>query len=67
MFQQRTPHLEPIIIDGVEIDEVYQAKQLGVWFRNDLSWQTHVDEMYKKGNKRVFYIIMMKRGGYSVN
>ena len=43
---------------------VSQAKLLGVWFRDDLTWHTHVEEIHKKACKRIFYIVMMRRAGY---
>ena len=31
-------------------------KLLGVWVQNDLEWNTHVDEITKKANKRLFFL-----------
>ncbi len=50
-FSRQPPKLEPIIIDDTEIEVVSQAKLLGVWFRDDLTWHTHVEEIHKKACK----------------
>ena len=64
-FSKRPPNIAPIIIDDTEIEVVNQAKLLGVWLSDDLTWHTHMDEIHKKACKRIFYIVMMRRAGYS--
>ena len=40
---------------------VRQAKILGVTVRDDLKWSTHIFNIIKKANKRVFFIVQLKR------
>ena len=40
---------------------VCQAKILGVTVRDDLRWSTHIFNIIKKANKRVFFIVQLKR------
>ena len=40
---------------------VRQAKILGVTVRDDLRWSTHIFNIIKKANKRVFFIVQLKR------
>ncbi|KAL1447149.1 hypothetical protein WDU94_015605 [Cyamophila willieti] len=44
-------HLPPIILDGVSIPLVSNARNLGVYIDNKLSWECHVSEV----RKRVYY------------
>ena len=64
-FSRQPPKLDPIIIDDTEIEVVSQVKLLGVWFKNDLTWHTHIEEVHKKACKRIFYIVMMRRAVYN--
>ena len=41
-----------------------KAKILGLWIQNDLKWQTQVDVMIKKDNKRLFLLRSLKRFSY---
>ena len=64
-FSKVPPKLEPVVIDNTEIELVSEAKLLGVWIKNDLTWSTHIDEIHRKACKRIFFIVMMRRAGYS--
>ncbi|KAL1448214.1 hypothetical protein WDU94_005667 [Cyamophila willieti] len=46
-----TADLPPIILDGVSIPLVTNARNLGVYIDNKLSWESHVSEV----RKRVYY------------
>ena len=38
-------------------------KLLGVYLNEDLSWNTHIDYMFKKACKRLYSLRILKRGG----
>ena len=42
-------------------NSIRQAKILGVTVRDDLRWSTHIFNIIRKANKRVFFIVQLKR------
>ena len=57
--------LQPLFINGIQIEQVSSAKLLGLIISDDLTWQTHVDFIVSKASKRIYYIIVLKRSGLS--
>ncbi len=62
-FSKTQHSVPPIVIDNKEIERVKCAKFLGVTLSADLSWETHIDNIYKKATQRVHYIKLLKRAG----
>ena len=62
-FAKDPPELERISIGSNEISRVDQYKLLGLIISNDLTWTAHVDTICKKANKRLFYLILLRRSG----
>ena len=60
-FSRTSPHHADLQIGSGKLEYVDQAKILGLWLQNDLKWQTQVDVMLKKGNKRLFILRSLKR------
>ncbi|KAL1445910.1 hypothetical protein WDU94_005593 [Cyamophila willieti] len=65
-----TADLPPIILDGVSIPLVSNARNLGVYIDNKLSWECHVSEVRKRvyyslhnlsGFRKVFPQVLKKR------
>ena len=59
-------HRNRIPFDKINLSTGYpnlvrQAKILGVTVRDDLRWSTHIFNIIKKANKRVFVIVQLKR------
>ena len=54
---------DPITIDGICIPVVSKAKVLGLTISNNLSWNDHVKETIKKANKRLYFLVLLKRAG----
>ena len=52
--QSRSEH-PPVRVGDIELERVKTFKPLVVWVQNDLEWNTHVDEITKKANKRLFF------------
>lgn len=54
-----------LTINGTTIERVKNAKLLGVIISDDLTWGNHVDEICKKANKRLHYLVSLRRAGLS--
>ncbi len=52
---------DPITIDGICIPVFSKAKVLGLAISNNLSWNDHVIETIKKANKRLYFLVLLKR------
>ena len=55
-FTKSNPEPSPVWIDDTELERVKTFKLLGVWIQDDLKWNTHVREITKKANKRLFLL-----------
>ena len=44
-----------------ELDLVVSAKLLGITITTDLSWNTNVNDVFKKATKRLYLLIQQKR------
>ena len=54
---------EPVIVDGKELSVIKYAKILGVTLSSDLSRNDNVSETVKKANKRLYFLVLLKRAG----
>ena len=52
-------------ISSEPLSYVNEAKVLGLYLENGLKWNTQVDNMLKKANKRLFMLRTLKRFGFS--
>ena len=59
-FSRRFNFTPELFYDGEQLDVVYTAKLLGVHFSSDLRWNTHISEMSKKANSKLFFIRRLK-------
>ena len=53
-------HRNRVPFDNIHLLAVRQAKILGVTVSDDLRWSTHVLNIIKKANKRIFFIVQLK-------
>ena len=60
-FSKNPPVLDPLIVNGKEIETVDNAKLLGVTMSSDLTWNVHIEEVIKKANKRLYFLVQLKR------
>ena len=60
-FAKQPPSFDPLIVDGNELEVVTSAKLLGITISNDLSWNEHIHSVIKKVNKRIYFLIQLKR------
>ena len=50
-----------IRINGSNLEMINHIKILGLTISNDLKWNQHVNNIVKKANKRIYFIIQLKR------
>ena len=62
-FKKNRHAFEPVIVDGKELSVVSSAKILGVTLSSDLTWNDHVNEAIRKANKRLYFLVLLKRAG----
>ena len=53
----------PMFLNGAAIVRVSSFKLLGVTLSNDLSWNDHCDEIFKKACKRLYALRSLKAAG----
>ena len=66
-FLNVDPIFDPIVINGQSPELVKCFKLLGVFFTSNLSWNTHVEYMFRKASKRLYILRILKRSGFSVD
>ena len=54
---------DPVTVGGKDLIKTQCANILGVTISNDLRWNNHVNESIKKANKRLYFLILLKRAG----
>jgi hypothetical protein len=60
-FMKKEPEFEPIVIDGKELERVKEETVLGLTIQDNLKWNSHVEKIIKKANKRLFLLTLLKR------
>ena len=60
-FKKKQHVFDPTVVNGNDLQVVGSAKILGLTISNDLRWNLHVSESIKKANKRLYFLIMLKR------
>ena len=60
-FKKEKNSFDPIVIEGKELDIVNHAKILGVTVSNNLLWNNHINDIVRKANKRLYFIVLLKR------
>lgn len=61
---RRTPSLlNPLVIDGSNVEIVPSAKLLGITISKDLKWDAHINKIHGKAASRLHYLRQLKRAG----
>ena len=55
-FRRNPSVIQPLSINGSEVEIVDSFKFLGVHISNDLKWVTHVDVIVRKAQQRLFFL-----------
>ena len=62
-FSKNETNLPVLKLNDTMIERVSTTKLLGLNISNDLSWDDHVDSIYKKAARRLYSLVMLKRAG----
>lgn len=55
-FRRSKPHMQPVSIEGVNVEVVSTYKYLGVHLDNKLDWSANSDALYRKGQSRLYFL-----------
>ncbi|CAM4691197.1 unnamed protein product [Leuciscus chuanchicus] len=55
-FRRSKPHMQPVSIEGVNVELVSTYKYLGVHLGNKLDWSANSDSLNRKGQSRLFFL-----------
>jgi hypothetical protein len=64
-FNHTHPMLEPITVNGVQLERVDSVTLLGLRISEDLSWGTHVNYIIKKAQSCMFTLNLLRRSRVS--
>ena len=62
-FAKEQRALDPVIIEGKEVELVTSTKLLGLTIANDITWNDHLTVITKKASKRLYFLTQLKRAG----
>ena len=60
---KNTTSVDPVVVNGMPIELVATAKILGLNVSSDLKWNSHIDSIIKKAQKRLYGLSQLKRSG----
>ena len=60
-FKHSKHIFEPLTVNGNLLSVVKHVKILGLNLSNDLQWNVHIGEIIRKANKRMYFLILLKR------
>ena len=66
-FKKISHNFSPLEVDGNELPVTDCAKILGVTISSDLKWNNHIVDCIKKANKRLYFIVLLKRARVPLN
>ena len=62
-FKHSKHVFEPLTVNGNLLSVVKHAKILGLNLSSELQWNVHIGEIIRKANKRMYFLILLKRSG----
>ena len=60
-FSRNPEAFDSVSIDDKEIEVVNSAKLLGITISDNLTWNAHINELVKKTNKKLYFLVQLKR------
>ena len=60
---KNTTSFDPVVVNDKPIELVATAKILGLNVSSDLKWNSHIDSIIKKAQKRLYSLSQLKRSG----
>ena len=64
-FARNPVELDAVVIDRKEVEVVKNAKLLGLTISANLTWNVNIEEVVKKGSKRLYFLVQLKRANRS--
>ena len=52
---------QKLLVDGKVLETVESARILGVTISCNLKWNNHVNDVIKRANKRLYFLVLLKR------
>ncbi|XP_015754504.1 PREDICTED: uncharacterized protein LOC107334115 [Acropora digitifera] len=62
-FKKLKHHFESLVVGDKNLTVVQNAKILGLTILNNLTWNTHIGEIITKGNKRMYFLVLLHKAG----
>ena len=66
-FKKIKQPFDPVLVGGEALPIVESVKILGLVMTGTLQWKDNIRESIKKANKRLYFIVLLKRAGVNVN
>lgn len=60
-YKRQKHHFTPLLVDGKELETVDLARILGVTISCNLKWNNQVNDVIKRANKRLYFLVLLKR------
>ena len=60
-FKKSKHHFDAVTVNSKELERVDSVKVLGVTITSTLQWNCHIADVIKKANKRMYFLILLKR------
>ena len=54
-------HFDAVTVNSQELERVDSVKLIGITITNTLQWNCHVLDVIQKANKRIYFLILLKR------
>ena len=54
---------ESLVVSDKNLTVVQNAKILGLTISNNLTWNTHIGEIITKANKRMYFLVLLRKAG----
>ena len=64
-FKKNKHVFSPVVVDEKELDVVNSVKILSITLSSDLKWNVYINEAIKEANKRLYFLVLLKRAGVS--
>ena len=60
-YKRQKHHFTPLLVDGKVLETVESAKILGVTISCNLKWNNHINDVIKRADKRLYFLVLLKR------
>ena len=60
-FKKAKHQFDAVTVNSIDLERVDSVKVLGVTITSTLQWNCHISDVIKKANKRMYFLILLKR------